>query len=47
MPCVNADELAAVGIDAFGGPHDNDKRCSFSEEMTHDKQVLTGINVYT
>lgn len=34
-----ADELAAVGIEAFGGPHDNDKSCSFSQEMTHDTQV--------
>eukprot|EP00878_Enallax_costatus_P003473 GHUV01003686.1.p1 GENE.GHUV01003686.1~~GHUV01003686.1.p1 ORF type:complete len:326 (+),score=73.40 GHUV01003686.1:386-1363(+) len=33
------DELAAVGIAAFGGPHDNDKRCSFSQEMIHDPQV--------
>eukprot|EP00775_Hariotina_reticulata_P013377 gene13377-13504_t len=33
------DELAAVGIKSFGGPSDNDKRCSFKQEMEHDHQV--------
>jgi hypothetical protein len=33
------DELAAVGIMSFGGPHDNGKQCSFKHEMEHDPQV--------
>uniref|UniRef100_A0A383VYD3 Phosphoglycolate phosphatase n=2 Tax=Tetradesmus obliquus TaxID=3088 RepID=A0A383VYD3_TETOB len=32
-------ELAAVGIESFGGPDDNEKRASFSSEMLHDTQV--------
>lgn len=36
------DELAAVGISASGGPADNDKRCSFSNEMQHDAAVRAG-----
>jgi ribonucleotide monophosphatase NagD (HAD superfamily) len=32
-------ELAAVGIESFGGPDDNDKRASFTTEMQHDAQV--------
>eukprot|EP00879_Flechtneria_rotunda_P030523 GHRR01033163.1.p1 GENE.GHRR01033163.1~~GHRR01033163.1.p1 ORF type:complete len:206 (+),score=65.48 GHRR01033163.1:710-1327(+) len=32
------DELAAVGISSFGGPDDNDKRCSFSQEIQQDPQ---------
>ena len=35
------DELRAVGIEAFGGPHDNDKRVDFSQpkDMEHDTEV--------
>ncbi|KAF8065853.1 PGLP2 [Scenedesmus sp. PABB004] len=33
------DELAAVGIDCFGGPDDNERRVSFAAEMAHDPQV--------
>ncbi|KAF6254539.1 phosphoglycolate phosphatase [Scenedesmus sp. NREL 46B-D3] len=32
-------ELAAVGIESLGGPDDNDKRATFSDEMQHDTQV--------
>lgn len=35
-------ELAAVGIESFGGPDDNEKRASFSSEMLHDTQVRLG-----
>jgi hypothetical protein len=33
------EELAAVGINSFGGPDDNDKRATFSSEMQHDTTV--------
>eukprot|EP00879_Flechtneria_rotunda_P030178 GHRR01032777.1.p1 GENE.GHRR01032777.1~~GHRR01032777.1.p1 ORF type:complete len:159 (+),score=46.12 GHRR01032777.1:305-781(+) len=38
------DELAAVGISSFGGPDDNDKRCSFSQEIQQDPQVCRALN---
>lgn len=33
------DELALAGIQFFGGPDDNDKHVSFSEEIQQDTDV--------
>jgi hypothetical protein len=41
------DELHAVGIEAFGGPEDNDKRVDFSQpkDMVHDPEVMRGTGI--